>query len=590
MKLRVPAINFKLPSYTKKWLLLDGLGIVIGIIGGLGAVFFRFILKYIKILFFDILLPLITINVGGFNIGYMFLPIIGALIVGPVVMFFAPETKGHGVPEVMESVALKGGEIRKRVAFLKVAVSSITIGSGGSAGREGPIAQIGATLGSFFGGLFKLDPQHKKLMVVCGLSAGIAGTFNAPLGGALFGMEVLLRGIGLFNAMPVILSSVVSVGVASVLIPIALGEEVGPAFIIDVGTSWNPAELPLYIILGIIFGLLSILWVKGFYLIEDVFDKLKIYPHLKPAIGAFFTGLAIVFFPTYGIAGVGYEGIELALVGEITLGLLIALGFLKILATGFSIGSGGSGGIFAPSLYIGAMFGTAIGMIFKIIFPGTVSNWTTYSLAGMGALFAGAAQAPINVIIMIPEMTNDYLLIPPIAIASFISFFINWIFMKGTSIYTIKLERRGVKIRMGTPFILELVKNEEIMTKDVVSLQEKFPVSILELYFEEHQHHGYPVLNEEKKLVGVVTLGDLQKIDEDERKNKIIGDICSRELVTVKAEETVSEALRKMNEFDIGRVIVVDSEDPNKIKGIVTRTDIMNAYRIASQNPALSTL
>ncbi|MHA1304174.1 MAG: chloride channel protein [Candidatus Heimdallarchaeaceae archaeon] len=583
MNLRLK-LSFKLPTYTKKWLILDLLGILIGVAGGFGAVIFRFILEKIKYFFSDILLPLISIQIGSFNLGYMFLPIIGALIVGPLVMFLAPETKGHGVPEVMEAVALKGGDIRKRVAFLKVAVSSITIGSGGSAGREGPIAQIGATVGSYFGQIFKLEPQHKKLMVVCGLSAGIAGTFNAPLGGALFGMEILLRGIGLFNAMPVILASVVSVGVASIF----FGTQ--PAFIVKAVTNWKPAEIPLYLALGIIFGLLSIFWVKSFYLIEDLFDRFKIYPHLKPAVGGALTGIIVVFFPLYGIAGVGYEGIELALIGEISLGLLIALGFLKILATGFSVGSGGSGGIFAPSLFIGAMFGTALGQIYKLAFPNLVGDPSTYALAGMGALFAGAAQAPINVIIMIPEMSNDYLLIPPIMISSVTSFFINWAFLKGTSIYTLKLERRGVDIRMGRPFVLDLIKNEEIMTKEIVTVQQDFPISILELFFEEHHHHGYPVFNEKRELVGIVTLGDMQRIPEEERKKKKIRDITTFDLVTAYPDDTVSKSLEKMNEHNIGRILIVDKEDPHKLRGIVTRTDIIEAYRVASRSPAIETI
>ncbi|RLF98710.1 MAG: voltage-gated chloride channel, partial [Thaumarchaeota archaeon] len=205
--LKIPA-KPKLPRYAKRWILLDVLGCVVGILGGLGAVFFRLMISVNHILFYDVILHYLPLHLGEMNLGVILLPALGGLIIGPIIMKFAPETKGHGVPEVMEATTLKGGKIRKRVAFLKVIVSSITIGSGGSAGREGPIAQIGATLGSIMGQLFKLDTQSMKLLVVCGLAAGIAGTFNAPLGGALFGMEILYRGIGLFNAMPVVLASV----------------------------------------------------------------------------------------------------------------------------------------------------------------------------------------------------------------------------------------------------------------------------------------------------------------------------------------------------------------------------------------------
>ena len=240
--MKYPSLN--LPPYAKNWLLLDLLGIIAGVAGGLGAVLFRYMIKGVQIVFFTYLLPLITMQVGNFNFGYIFLPFLGALIIGPLIMRFAPETKGHGVPEVMEAVALREGVIRKRVAFFKVAVSSITLGSGGSAGREGPIAQIGATVGSFLGQTFKLNAKEKKLMVVCGLSAGIAGTFNAPLGGALFGMEILLRGVGIFNAMPVILASVVGVAVSTSF----LGNQ--PAFNILASAPWEPLELPIYLLLN----------------------------------------------------------------------------------------------------------------------------------------------------------------------------------------------------------------------------------------------------------------------------------------------------------------------------------------------------
>ncbi|GAH83135.1 unnamed protein product, partial [marine sediment metagenome] len=242
-------------------------------------------------------------------------------------------------------------------------VSAITIGSGGSAGREGPIAQIGSTVGSYIGNIFKLEPQQKKLLVVCGLSAGIAGTFNAPLGGAIFGMEILLRGIGIFNAMPVILASVVGVAVSASF----LGQET--AFHLSDIVLWKPQELPLFLLLGVIFGLISVIWVKVFYGSETIFEKIKIPESLKMGVGGLLTGVLIMFFPVYGIAGVGYEGIDLALAGSLAIGFAFLLGAIKILATSFTIGSGGSGGIFAPSLFIGAMFGVGFGGLFKLAFP-----------------------------------------------------------------------------------------------------------------------------------------------------------------------------------------------------------------------------
>jgi len=576
--LKVP-VKPRLPSYARRWILLDVLGCVVGVLGGLGAVLFRLMISINRMLFFDTILPHISLNFGETNLGMILLPALGGLIIGPIITRLAPETKGHGVPEVMEAATLRGGRIRKRVAFLKVIVSSITIGSGGSAGREGPIAQIGATLGSIMGQLFKLDARSMRLLVVCGLAAGIAGTFNAPLGGALFGLEILYRGIGLFNAMPVILSSVIGATVASVF----LGRK--PAFNPEGVTTWTPQELPLYLLLGVVFGILSIIWVKVFYAVENFFEKLNASPQLKPAIGGLIVGLIGVFYAGYGIMGVGYEGIDLVLAGKLTLTLLIVLGFLKILATSFTIGSGGSGGIFAPSLYIGSMFGGALGILFHTMFPSIVTQPATYALAGMAALFAGAAQAPINVIIMIPEMSGTFTLIPPIMASSTMSFFIAWLILRGSSIYTIKLERRGIRLRMSRSFILDSIKVEEVMNRNVVTLSPEMPVPALETLFEEYHHTGYPVVKD-GKLIGIVTISDVQKIPPEKRDKLKIRDIASRKLVVTYPDETVHQALDKMYVKDVGRLPVVDRRDPTKILGIISKHDILKAFELAERREA----
>jgi len=576
MKILQVPLKPRVPKYAKKWIILDLLGSIAGVLGGLGAVFFRMMIALNRVFFFDTLLPGISLKIGELNLALILLPALGGLIAGPIIMHFAPETKGHGVPEVMEAVALKGGRIRKRVAFLKVIVSSITIGSGGSAGREGPIAQIGATVGSILGQVFKLGLRDIKLLVVCGLSAGIAGTFNAPLGGALFGMEILYRGIGLFNAMPVILASVLGATVASVF----LGNS--PAFKVVAATPWTPPELLLYILLGAIFGAISVIWVKAFYAVENFFERLRVSPHLKPALGGAAVGVIGMLFAGYGVMGVGYEGINMALAGRLALMTLIILGIMKLLATAFTIGSGGSGGIFAPSLYIGSMFGGALGIIFSNLFPSIVVSPMTYTLAGMAALFAGAAQAPLNVIIMIPEMSRDFALIPPIMASSVTSFFVAWLCLKGSSIYTIKLERRGTKIRMGRSFVLDSIKVEEVMNRNIVAVSPNMPVAALEIMFEEYHHIGYPVV-EKGKLVGIVTLSDVKKIPPEERRKAKVSDIASRELVVTYPDETIHEALDKMYAADVGRLPVVERSDPSKIIGILSKHDIIRAFEMATE-------
>ena len=298
------------------------------------------------------------------------------------------------------------------------------------------------------------------------------------------------------------------------------------------------------------------------------------------SVGGLLTGILIMFFPVYGIAGVGYEGIDLALIGSLTIGLAFLLGVVKILATSFTIGSGGSGGIFAPSLFIGAMFGVGFGGLFKLAFPSLVEQTYTYGLAGMAALFAGAAQAPFNVIFMIPEMSNDYALMPPIMLASFTSFFITWLFLKGSSIYTIKLQRRGINIKMGDPYILDLVNAEEVMTTKVVEIDANMPLSILELYYLEHHHTGYPV-TKDGKLVGIVTINDIPNEGTD-TKNLTVADIMSKTVITVNPDNKLKKVLEIMNEYKIGRLPVVKNDNPELIAGIITRTDVVDAIRLAA--------
>jgi len=568
-------VKLQLSSHARKWLILELLGAIAGIAGGLGAIAFRLTLDFSRWFFFDFLLSKISFYYCNFNWAYVILPALGGLIIGPLIMIFAPETKGHGVPEVMEAVALKDGRIRKRVAFLKVLASSVTIGSGGSAGREGPIAQIGASIGSFLGEAFHLNDRDVRLLVVCGLSAGISGTFNAPLGGALFGMEILYRGIGLFNAVPVIFASVISAAIVSSYYG-ATPSFYAPASLIFT----NPSELVWYIILGLIFGLIAIVWIKLFYGVEDSFDKVGVPNWCKPALGAAVAGLIGVFFPAHGIMGVGYEGVDQVLIGGFAIPLLLALGILKMIATAFTIGSGGSGGIFAPSLYIGAMFGGALGLIFQLIAPGMITQPFTYSLAGMAALFAGAAQAPLNVIIMIPEMSNDYSLLAPIMISSVTSFMVVWLFMRGSSIYTLKLERRGINLKIGRNMVLEQVTVEEVMTKKVIPVKSELPLSALELLIEKTHHQGFPVV-ENGKLVGVVTFEDLRKVAVEKRGQIKVKDVLTKHLTVTYPGVSVQTALDFMQEKNVGRLPVVDRDEPTRLVGIITRSDVMRAYELA---------
>jgi len=555
---------------VKIWCKINGLAIIVGVTGGIGAIVFRKMIELFNNLFFRMILPHITFMIGGYNLGVVLLPALGGLIVGPIIKMIAPETKGHGVPEVMDAVHRQGGRIRARVAAVKILVSSITIGSGGSVGREGPIAQIGSTVGSFLGSTFKLSETYVKLLIVCGLAAGISGTFMAPLGGAIFGIEVIYRGVAPYDVIPVFLASVVGAAVT--------GEAFGlqPAFKTPAYTLSNPLELACFVPMGLVFGLLAILWTKCLYLFEDLFERLPGREELKPAIGGLMTGAIGVFLVRYGILGVGYEGIETVIAGGQPIWLLLILAFAKILATSLTLGSGGSGGIFAPSLYMGAMFGGALGPLLSGV-PMASKQFYVYALVGMSALFAGAAKAPLTCIVMLPEMTDNYHLLPPLMLACAASYFVSTILMSG-SIYTLKLRRRGVEIDT-TVNPLKLVKVEEIMTpaEEVISVKKDAPLSVVSFMIWETKHTGFPVV-EDGKLVGLITLKQLSHISPEKAEEILVKDVLIGDLVTAFPDETAYAVLEKMNRHDVEILPVVDREDRRRLRGIVSKRDTLDAF------------
>jgi CIC family chloride channel protein len=551
-----------------KWLSLYALSILVGLAGGFGAVVFRMIVKLIHHLFFDLPHPYLSFKFHGYNPLLLILPVLGGLIIGPITMRFAPETAGAGIPELMEAVALRKGRLRKRTAVLKILASSVTIGSGGSAGREGPIAQIGGAIGSCLGRILKLQPHDVRLLVVCGVAAGIAGTYNAPLGGALFGIEILLRGIDLIRVVPVILSSVIGAAVAALFLGKSSNFQAAGL------AAWVPLDLFFYLLLGLLFGIVSVLWVKFFYAVNTGFTKLKLVPSLKPALGGLITGILIVLLPGYGIQGVGYGGLNLALAGKMGLGLLILLAAVKMVATAATIGSGGSGGIFAPTLYAGGMLGAALGMGFQWAFPTLVHQPLKYALAGMAALFAGSTLAPLNIMIMIPEITGDFGLLPPIMAASVSSFLVAWLFLRGSSIYTLKLQKRGTDLRMGKSFNLDFIKVEQIMSRNVIPADFDAPLASLEALAAKYDLAGYPV-EKQGDLVGWVTLRDFAKTPAKRRNRLKIGDIASENQVVAYPEETLHIALEKMEENRMALLPVVYRDRPQQILGIINKEDIL---------------
>jgi len=569
--------SIRLKSEIRKFLFIDMLGVISGIVGGLSAIVFIEMIKFNNYIFFELLLDLIDIELLGLDIGPIFVPAIGGLIVGPLVYKYAPETKGHGVPEVIESIKLHKGYMRKRVAVFKMLASSVTIGSGGSAGKEGAIAQIGAAFGSLLGDILKLGGRERKLLVVSGLSAGIAGTFNAPLGGALFGLEVIMGELALVNAIAIILAAAVGTAVVELYYGISPPFQAPPTL-----TFSNPIELIFYLILGLFFGFLSVLWVKLFYWIEDFYDKSRIFPYFRLAVGGLVTGVTGFMFIEYGILGPGYEGINLVLLGKIGLVTLVILGTLKMIATANTVGSGGSGGIFSPSLFIGAMYGGALGLIFHSLFPGIINEPFTYALVGMGALFAAAAHAPLTMIIMIPEMTQDYSLLLPMMIACSTSYIISKTILENKNIYTLKLIRRGVRLFVPRDLsVFEMLKVNEFMTKEVIIVEPEQRLSEVHELIRQTHHDCYPVV-ENGRIIGVISSDEILNAPLHMLPKITVRDAMRKKFNYIYEDESLLKAIELMRTSDTGKIIVITRSNPAKVVGIITKTDIIKAYHYIS--------
>ncbi|MCK5457303.1 MAG: chloride channel protein, partial [Melioribacteraceae bacterium] len=403
--------------------------IIIGVIAGYAAVGIRFLIEEFSHLSYpgdgNVLENIMS------NPWYVIIlvPTIGGLIVGPLIYFFAPEAKGHGVPEVMQAILLKGGRIRPRVALVKALASAITIGTGGSVGREGPIIQIGSSIGSTVGQFFKIPSKKLKTLVGCGAAAGIAAAFNAPIAGALFAVEIILMDFAVAQFSPIVISAVMATVISHSF------EGNLAAFNVTAYEYASPYELGFYFVLGALSGLVSYLFIKVLYFSEDFFDnKLNFPEYLKPVIGGLGIGILALVFPQ--VMGVGYDSINSALHGDMIWYIALALVFIKIFATSLTLGSGGSGGIFAPSLFMGAMLGFFFGNIVHQIFPDITAGPGAYALVAMGGLVAGTTRAPITAIIIVFELTYDYEIILPLMITSIVSLILSS-YLSRESIYTL---------------------------------------------------------------------------------------------------------------------------------------------------------
>lgn len=579
------------------------ISIIVGIVAGFGALLFFEGLRIATQFFMGTLLgydyPVegqTMAEIAGWApppVIWYLLPIIcfGALASGILVFLFAPETAGHGTDAAIR--AFHGeGKIRRRVPFVKAVTAILTISTGGSAGREGPMAQIAAGIGSMVADMLHLSPHERRLALNVGIGAGIGTIFLAPLGGAILAAEIPYRRD--FEAeviVPAFLASVIGYSIFGLFIGF------DPVFAETI-IIWNVTQIPFFILLGLICAGYGRLYVVSFYRIHDAFGTLEskyhVPPWTKPVIGAFLTGMTVILIYLFvpfgeelglGSIGSGYGFVQLALYSMLPLAVLVFLPFLKILTTSLTIGSGGSGGVFAPGLVIGAMIGGMAGVILNLIFPAYFPAETipVFVIIGMIALFGCVSYAPIAVMIMVVEMTANFSLLVPAMAAVAMACLV----FRGTGIYRAQVDTRadsGAHRGEYEISLLEHVDAASSMTPadQVIVLHPGDRSEEVLALIRKHGHTGFPVI-ENGKLLGIMTIQDVRQVRERKDLNVPVSAGMTPDPFTVTPDTTLDAALKIMMDREINHLPVVDRQDPGKMVGFLTRTDIMRAYARCSE-------
>ncbi|WP_338599269.1 chloride channel protein [Sulfolobus tengchongensis] len=572
--------NLSSLPYFEKWLIL---GIILGIVAGLAATSFYLLLHFFESLFLSNFVGMSypkPLGEGGtlnfiFNPGrYLLIPVstaIGGLLSGIIVYTLAPEAEGHGTDSAIRAYHYFQGKVRWIVIPVKIIASSITIGSGGSAGREGPTAQFSAGVGSVIADLLRLSPEDRRIALAVGIGAGIGTIFKTPIGGAILSAEILYKR----DIEPeVIYPSIIASAIGYTIFGSIFGFT--PVFGYYTGV-FNPLRLPMYAVLGLIAGLMAILYPKTFYGINKVFKRLNIPNHVKPAIGGAITGFIGLLAPE--VLGVGYGWINLVEYGKFSVMyspvippilLIVLLPFIKIIATSFSVGSGGSGGVFAPGLFIGAYLGASVGLLFHYLFPNVVPNIAPFVIIGMMAFFAGAGKAPLSVLIMVTEMTSSLQLLPGAMIAVAISYLISG----GNTIYISQLPTRkdspAHKAEYEIP-VMESIKVEKCELENIsVYINDKVDKAIKIMF--ENNFMSLPVIDHNNTFLGLVYLRDLEKAKSEDTVGKYLTKGSAYVLLT----STLEQALEIMANNKTRWVAVLSNK--GEFLGILTYDSIMKAY------------
>ena len=553
-----------------------GLALVIGLAAGAGAIGFRYLIEGVTEVFtgrrdYSLAGHAANPHLPGLGMWFVVLaPVVGGLIYGPLVARFAPEARGHGVPEVMYAVSELGGRIRVQVPAVKALASALCIGSGGSVGREGPIVQIGAALGSVLGQGAGVSQRRMRLLVACGAASGISATFNAPIAGVFFALEVILRDFETQSFGVVVLSSVTAAALARGVFGSASFLHL-PAF-----TLASPFELVLYAGLGAAAAVVGVAFIRVLYGAEDLADRFWRGPAwARPAVGGGLLGLLLLALPQ--MYGVGYPVLTRAVDGHYVVAMVLVLLVGKIAATSLTLSIGGSGGVFAPSLFMGAMLGSAIGQGVHVALPGITAPEGAYALVGMGAVFAGATRAPITAVLIIFELTGDYSIILPLMVAVVVATNLSSRLSPDT-IYTLKLRRRGITVdRPRVVSVMQTVTVGEAMTDIPTALAAETSLASIVARFAAQGDAALPVIDRNGQLVGVIGPQAVEESAMADNGGVVLAEDLARTAPMLHADDTLEDAVRVLARSDDAGVPVLEPGGRTAV-GWVTHGDVLRTY------------
>jgi len=569
-----------------KWVSFAAL---IGFATGLAAVAFRWLVELLKQACFGAAVGATDEGVGGLEVGFWWVlavPTVGGLVVGLLVQKLAPEAEGHGTDAVIHSFHNLKGVVRKRIIGIKSLTSALTIGSGGSAGQEGPVAQVGAGIGSALADLFKLSERDRRIFLLAGGSGGIGATFCSPLGGALFMPEVVYSKPEFEgdSIIPCIIASIFAFATFTSISGehrvVEISEEVAATL------SFAPSHILAYMALAVACTVAGWLHVKLFYGIHALFsERLRVPKAVKPAIGGLLLGLvALAIAPLAGTDGVlfgGYGLISASIEGRVAVGILLLLVLAKILATAFCISSGGSGGVFAPSLAIGALLGAAIGEGTNALFPGLGVSPAAFALVGMGGFFAGVAKVPVAAVIMVCEMTGNYKLLAPLMLVSVLHVML----ARRWSLYEAQVSGMVDSPAHAGDFVVDVL--EDIRVSEILEDTRQPHLihhgttlrSILKTVADAKESY-FPVVDDEEKLVGIFSLTDLRRIYlEDVVEDVVIArDFMIDPVITAEVSENLDEVLRRLTHNNINAIPIMNPENEGEVLAVLERNEIGRAY------------